>query len=151
MRYPPQRAWSNSAYPVPHGERGSGARKAARFWGLAGPVYQQRADLWPLNPEGELFAIVQIETVEGVKNIKEILNTPGLGAIDVAPNDLSLSLGVGSWSNATGNPPETEAAFQTVLKACLEYNATAAPNRKVACGCADRASNFQRRIEEGWT
>ena len=26
-----------------------------------------RADVWPLNPNGELFIVMQIETLEGVK------------------------------------------------------------------------------------
>ena len=36
-----------------------------------------RADVWPLNPEGELFAMVMIEDAEGVKNANEIAEVQG--------------------------------------------------------------------------
>lgn len=37
--------------------------------------------LWPLNPKGQLMVIAMIESEEGVKNAKEIIQTPGLAAI----------------------------------------------------------------------
>ena len=113
-----------------------------------------RADVWPLNPNGELFIVMQIETLEGVKNVKEILNTPGLGAIDVSPGDLHMQMGFTKYrldNNMTGNVPEVEAVYQSVLKDCLAYNKTAAPNRKVACGGAFARSEIPRRIKEGWS
>ena len=36
--------------------------------------YMRRADLWPLNPDGELFAYIMIESPEGVRNINDILD-----------------------------------------------------------------------------
>ena len=49
MRYPPQRGATN---PEPRGRRGFGPFRAARYWGLQGPEYIRRADVWPLNPDG---------------------------------------------------------------------------------------------------
>jgi 4-hydroxy-2-oxoheptanedioate aldolase len=100
-----------------------------------------RADPWPLNPEGEIFLIGLIETGLAVKNIKDILSAPGLGGIMVVPGDLSMSLGVGPLVGK--NPPETEAAYQTVLKACLAQT-------KVVCGAGDQAGNIQNRVKEGF-
>jgi len=57
--------------------------------------YAVKADVWPLNPAGELMAIVMIESREGVRNIDEILKVPGLGAALIAGGDLGVSLGVG--------------------------------------------------------
>ena len=37
--------------------------------------------LWPLNPKGQLMVIAMIESEEGVKNAKEIIQTPGLAAV----------------------------------------------------------------------
>jgi 2-keto-3-deoxy-L-rhamnonate aldolase RhmA len=37
--------------------------------------------LWPLNPKGRLMVIAMIETEEGVKNAKDIIQTPGLAAV----------------------------------------------------------------------
>jgi 4-hydroxy-2-oxoheptanedioate aldolase len=115
MRYPPQRG---SKIPEPAGKRGWGPGRAAALWGF--PVNQyafERADVWPLNPQGELFAMIMIESAEGVKHINDIVSVPGIGAIFIGASDLGVSLGVGPPANGV-NPPETEAAVQTVLKAC---------------------------------
>jgi 4-hydroxy-2-oxoheptanedioate aldolase len=103
--------------------------------------YAQKADLWPLNPEGELLAIVMIESRPAIDNINAILNVPGLGGILIGPADLSLSLGVG---NPGGNPtaPEVEAATATVAKAC-------AARKVVACGTFE-SPNPQARIAQGF-
>ena len=37
------------------------------------------ADVWPLNPNGDLAANIMIETREAVKNIDEIASVPGVG------------------------------------------------------------------------
>jgi 4-hydroxy-2-oxoheptanedioate aldolase len=138
MRYPPQRG---SKYPSPAGIRGWGPTRAARYWGLTNPEYAQRADVWPLNPDGELIAIAMLESRESVKNISEILKTPGLGAVLIGPADLSLSLGVG---NPGGNPtaPEVEAATDTIAKAC-------AAQKVVACGTFE-SPDPQKRIAQGF-
>jgi 4-hydroxy-2-oxoheptanedioate aldolase len=138
MRYPPQRG---AKYPTPIGIRGWGPTRAARYWGLAAPDYARRADVWPLNPEGELLAIAMLESQEAVNNIKEILSVPGLGAVLIGPADLSLSLGVG---NPGGNPtaPEVEAATATVAKACMAQ-------KLVTCGTFE-SPNPQARIAQGF-
>lgn len=154
MRYPPQQGATNEKYPEPRGERGAGFGMVLELWGLSPSEYLDVADVWPLNPDGELFAVLQIETLEGVKNVREILNTPGVGAIDVSPNDLHLKMGYAKYRadhDMRGNHPEVEKTYQMVLRECLAYNKTAAPNRKVACGGAFAASEIPRRIKEGWT
>ena len=138
MRYPAQRG---SKYPKPDGVRGWGPTRASRYWGLDNPGYAQKADVWPLNPQGELFAIVMIESRPAIDNIDAILSVPGLGGILIGPADLSLSLGVG---NPGGFPaaPEVEAATATVAKAC-------AARKTVACGTFE-SPNVQARIGQGF-
>lgn len=116
-RYPQLKG---AKYPEPAGLRGNGNMPAAWFWGLSRPEYSKRADVWPLNPQGEMLLFLQIETVEGVRNVEEILSVPGIGVLFVGPNDLSWSLGVPQGS------PEHEAAVQTVLKAAMARNIPAA-------------------------
>ena len=116
-RYPQLKG---SKYPTPVGRRGNGNMPAAWFWGLSRPEYSLRADLWPVNPNGEILLFLQIETVEGVKNIEEILSVPGIGVVFVGPNDLSWSLGVPQGS------PEHDEAVQTVLSAAMRRNIPAA-------------------------
>jgi 4-hydroxy-2-oxoheptanedioate aldolase len=132
-RYPPRRG---AKYPEPAGIRGNGNMPGAWFWGLSRPEYSQKADTWPVNPEGELLLLMQIETVEGVKHANEIAKVPGVGVIFVGPNDLSYSLGVADGA------PEHEAAIQTVLKACLAAN--------VPCAITVDADDVARRLKEGF-
>lgn len=114
-----------SKYPNPPGFRGAGLWTTdAQFpdlplWGgKIGPdEYMERADLWPLNPNGELFAVIMVETPEGIKNINDILSVPGIGAIVVGTNDLSIALGIGRATRAdTELPPETMEGILTVAK-----------------------------------
>ena len=139
MRYPPMR---DSAHPEPCGERGWGPTRAVRLWGVADAAeYHRRADVWPLNPDGELFAVALIESGEAVGNITEILEAP-LSAIMVVPGDMSIDLGLGP-APGVENHPEVDAAFQTVLEACKAQSA-------VICGCGDNRSRLQQRLDEGW-
>lgn len=137
MRYPPQRG---EASPEPAGRRGWGPGRAARYWGLGVADYARRADVWPLDPEGELFAMIMIESADGVRNIDEIVSVPGIGAIFIGPADLGMSLGVGPPTPA--QPPETEAAIQRILKACKAHD--------VICGLAEPRTESEKRIAEGF-
>ena len=119
MRYPPQ---AGAEHPEPRGRRGWGPTRARRVWNLDNDEYARRADVWPLNPNGELLAIVMIETRESVENIDEILQVPGLGGVLIGPSDLSLSLGVGTPA-ANPRAPEVEEAIEAVGQACMRHNA----------------------------
>src|SRR5262245_31645863 len=135
MRYPQMR---DSKYREPNGGRGSGPGNATWIWGLTGEEYERHADVWPLNPDGDLFATMMIESVEGLKNLDAIASVPGVGALfPGAGSDLSHSLGV------RANAPETEAAFQQILAACKRH--------KVACAItASTPNDVVKRVKEGW-
>lgn len=140
MRYP-QRKGSRDMEPA--GQRGSGAANAIWYWGVTPAEYDQRADLWPLDPAGELLAIMMIESAEGLKHADEIMAVPGVSMMFFGPGDMSHSLGVGSYAQAVGGViPEVEAAAQTVLKACI--------SRKVPCGITANASDVATRIQQGF-
>lgn len=129
MRYPQPRG---DAQPAPRGLRGSSPGNARWIWGARD--YTRRADTWPLDPAGELLAVVQIETVEGVENIEEIASVPGVGAIFIGPADLSNSYG--------GSGPELEAGIQRVLDACLAND--------VPCGITTGAGSIEERLNQGF-
>lgn len=134
MRYPQLKG---ARYMEPAGLRGYSPTNALWFWGIGSDEYQRRADLWPLNPQGDLLAVMMIESVEGLKNVNEIAAVPGVGMLfPGAAADLSMSMGVRMDS------PEREAALQTVLKACLAHN--------VPCGILASANDVEKRITEGW-
>ncbi|MDH3208439.1 MAG: aldolase/citrate lyase family protein [Gemmatimonadota bacterium] len=129
-RYPQERG-ARDFEPV--GLRGRNPTNAMWLWGVND--YMQRADVWPLDPRGDLLAIIQIETVEGVENIEEIVSVPGVGVIFIGPSDLSASMGY---------PPaaEVEEAIQRVLSACLAQG--------VPCAITTGAGSVEQRINEGF-
>ena len=66
---------------APAGERGWGNRIASRYWGLTPQEYYDAADLWPLDPEGNILLMGIVEEAEGVQNIRDILRqVRGIGA-----------------------------------------------------------------------
>lgn len=102
------------------GLRGKGSEpSAAPVWGLGGDEYLQRADPWPLNPQGELLLGVKLESPEGVANCERILDVPGIGFAELGPGDLSLSLGHARMP-AHPWPAEMVAARERVFRACRD-------------------------------
>ena len=134
MRYMPQR---DSKFPTPRGVRGT-AGNAPWFWGVSGAEYRQRADLWPLNPEGDLLFWAMIETEEGVNNADAIAQVPGVGGFYLgAGGDLSNSLGVPDATH-----PDVNAAVAKILRVCEARN--------LACGGTVNPSNVAAKLEQGY-
>jgi 4-hydroxy-2-oxoheptanedioate aldolase len=78
----------------PQGIRGDGPTAAVRYWGVSQQEYYDRADVWPLNPKGEIFVILMMEDTRGIENLPRILKeVPGIGAILIGEGDLSQELG----------------------------------------------------------
>jgi len=79
----------------PVGMRGDGPHTCSRYWGLTQQEYYAKADVWPLNPNGEVLVFLMIEDVQGVQNLDDILrNVPGIGCVLIGEGDLSQELGV---------------------------------------------------------
>ncbi len=78
----------------PPGLRGDAPVIAARYWGISQPEYYKKADVWPLNPEGEVLVILMIESVQAMNNLPDMLEqVPGIGVILIGEGDLSQELG----------------------------------------------------------
>lgn len=135
MRYPPRR---DAKYPMPKGVRGAGPANATWIWGVTTAEYERHADVWPLNPEGDLLATMMIESADGLANVDRIAAVPGVGALFIGnANDLSHGLGVPQ------DHPDVEAARQKILAACKAH--------KIACNItANNADEIVRRVNEGW-
>jgi 4-hydroxy-2-oxoheptanedioate aldolase len=134
-RYPAQRG-----SVLGGGQRGYSPQMAARYWGLDIHEYAERADVWPLNPDGELLVIGIVESVRGVDNLERILDaTRGIGAIWPGSGDLSADMGlIGQFGH-----PEVEDQVQRVLAVCRE--------RGVPCvGVAGGAEDAKRRVAQGF-
>jgi 4-hydroxy-2-oxoheptanedioate aldolase len=123
----------------PAGLRGDGPATAARYWGLDGPEYYRKADVWPLAPEGEIFVILMIEDTEGIKNLRDILKVPGIGAVLIGEGDLSQELGY---------PRQYE--HKVVLEAMAEIVRTCKEANVVVGHPHVEAGNAERIIKEGY-
>lgn len=134
MRYPQVRG-DDAIEPT--GLRGASPAVASWFWGTRD--YMQRADVWPLDPAGELLAVIQIESRTAVENIEEIAAVPGVGAIFIGPSDLSISYGVPGQRDH----PDVAAALDRVLAACKAND--------VPCGLTTNADSVEDYLDEGYT
>ncbi len=124
----------------PRGLRGDGPAGALRYWGLRQDEYYARADVWPLNPRGEIFVVLMIEDTEGIANLSDILkNVPGIGAILIGEGDLSQELGV---------PRQYD--HPTVRDAMAEIVATCKAHHVPVGHPHVDSSNVVRIMEEGY-
>jgi 4-hydroxy-2-oxoheptanedioate aldolase len=117
---------------------------APKYWGLSEAEYRRKADVWPLNPEGELVVWAIVETKEGLANVREIAQVPGLSVLVPGAGTLG---GVFSTTNAEGQRVRDnaawEAAIQTVLAACKEF--------KKPCGYPVSENDIETRYQQGFT
>lgn len=126
------------------GTRPDDVGSAPKYWGVTEQEYRERADVWPLNPNGELVAWAIIETKDGLANVREIAQVKGLGVLIPGAGTLR---GVFSTKDAAGNTVRDEqaweAAIQQVLAACREF--------KVACGYPATAADIEMRMTQGFS
>ena len=101
------------------GIRGDGPTQAVRCWGLTQQEYYERADVWPLNPKGEIFVILMIEDTKGIENLADILKkVPGIGAVLIGEGDLSQELGFPRQYDH----PEVVKAMAEIVRTCKARN-----------------------------
>lgn len=124
----------------PAGIRGDGPTQAARYWGLLQQEYYSRADVWPLDPKGEIFVIIQIEDMKGVENLDDMLQkVPGIGAVLIGEGDLSQELG---FPRQYEHPKVLE-AMAHVVKTCKARNVVVGHPHV-------EAGNAERILKEGY-
>lgn len=124
----------------PAGVRGDGPTTACRYWGLTQQEYYSKADVWPLDPTGEVIAILMIEDTQGIGNLRSILKeVPGVGAILIGEGDLSQELGVPRQYDH----PEVRSAMAETVAICREFD--------VPVGHPHVGSdNVERVLQEGY-
>lgn len=77
MRY--ARREANGEYV---GERRVWPKLAMRYWGYRDyDEYREAADLYPLNPNGQLVLVAIVATPKALKNLEEIASVPGLSGL----------------------------------------------------------------------
>jgi 4-hydroxy-2-oxoheptanedioate aldolase len=104
-------------FPAYGGRRGvHGNPTAARIWGITADQYAEVADVWPLNPKGELLIGLKLEDKYALENADTNAKVPGIGFAEWGPGDMAFSLGV---KNGPGGsmPPQMQAARSKVFAA----------------------------------
>jgi 2-keto-3-deoxy-L-rhamnonate aldolase RhmA len=130
------------------GTRPDDVGEAPAFWGLSEKEYKEKADVWPLNPRGELVNFTIVESKPGLEKIREIAAVKGIGVLFPGAGTLG---GVFSRIDSTVTPPRRirddvawENAIQSVLSACKEFN--------VPCGFpANTPDVMEMRYKQGFS
>jgi 4-hydroxy-2-oxoheptanedioate aldolase len=124
----------------PEGQRGDAPAAAARYWGLTQQEYYTRADVWPLNPTGEVLVIIMCEEVRAIDELPRMLKeVPGIGVVLIGEGDLSQNLGYPRQYEH----PVVAAAMGDILRICQEQG--------VPCGHPHvDPGNAARLVEAGY-
>lgn len=100
------------------GTRGSGGQaRAGEVWGISAQEYLERADPWPLNPQGELLLGIKLENSRALANAEASAQVPGIAFAEWGPGDMGMSMGFGDRHDPP-YPPEMLAAQERIMKAC---------------------------------
>jgi 4-hydroxy-2-oxoheptanedioate aldolase len=106
-------------YFEPAGQRGDAPKNCAPYWGLTNQEYYSRADVWPLNPKGEVLCVIMCEEVVAIKNLPKMLKeVPGIGVVLIGEGDLSQDLGLPRQYDH----PTVASAIDEILGICKQHN-----------------------------
>jgi len=105
------------------GLRGWGSHKfAAWVWGIDEIEYLKKADVWPLNPEGEIMLGIKIEDRHALVNTEKSVALPGIAFAEHGPRDMGFSYGHLEGRADPPVPAEVNRAGDQVLAACKANN-----------------------------
>ena len=108
-------------FPSHGGRRGvHGNPTAARVWGISADEYAEKADVWPLNPNGELLLGLKLEDKYALENAEANARVPGIGFAEWGPGDMAFSLGV--RNTGSGPLPAALAAARAKVFAAAKAN-----------------------------
>lgn len=126
------------------GTRPDNVGDAPAVWGMSEKEYKEKADLWPLNPNGELVNWTIVESKAGLEHVREIAAVKGIGVLWPGAGTLR---GIFSTQQPDGSrkldEAAWEAAIQKVLSACKEFN--------VPCGYPANATDIEMRMKQGFS
>lgn len=109
----------SAPYFEPAGQRGDAPRTAARYWGISQQDYYARADVWPLNPQGEILVVIMCEEVRAIRNLPRMLEeVKGIGVVLIGEGDLSQDMGYPRQYEH----PAVAGAIDDILAICKSHN-----------------------------
>jgi 4-hydroxy-2-oxoheptanedioate aldolase len=126
------------------GTRPDEVGSAPKYWGMSDKEYRNKADVWPLNPDGELTNWTIVESKPGLAKVREIAAVKGISVLFPGAGTLR---GVFTTTDAdvkrTFDAEGWEAAIQQVLAACKEFN--------VPCGYPATENDIETRMKQGFS
>lgn len=117
---------------------------APAVWGLSEAEYRAKADLWPLNPDGELINWTIVESKKGLENLREIAAVPGIGVLWPGAGTLR---GVFSTTGADGKRVLDQAAWEQAIQQVL----AACRANRIACGFPASEADIATRMAQGFS
>ena len=126
------------------GWHGNGSQNyAAKIWGITPAQYMQVADVWPLNPAGELIFGVKIENPRADANVEKVLAVPGVSFVEHGPGDNSFYFTgrPGSYQGSAADTPQMMAVEAKVREEAKKNNL------HFLHGCSE--SNVEEMIKSG--
>jgi 4-hydroxy-2-oxoheptanedioate aldolase len=122
----------------------SGFERAAAYWGMSEDEYLERADVWPLDPDGELLLTVIVESRDGAANARAIAGHPAVSVVIVGAGTMG---GVFSSVNEEGDRVRDQEGFDAavaqILEACKEF--------EKSCGYpANNPAEVEELMAAGW-
>jgi 4-hydroxy-2-oxoheptanedioate aldolase len=126
------------------GTRSDSVGTAPAYWGISEAEYRKRADLWPLNPTGELVNWTIVESKEGLARVREIAAVKGVGVLFPGAGTLrQVFTTVNQEGQRIFDEAGWEEAIQQVLAACKEFN--------VPCGYPANEKDIEMRMKQGFS
>jgi 4-hydroxy-2-oxoheptanedioate aldolase len=126
------------------GTRPDTVGSAPAYWGISEQQYREKADLWPLNPNGELVNWTIVESKEGLAKVREIAAVKGIGALFPGAGTLRrVFTTTGVDGQRVFDEAGWEAAIQQVLSACKEFN--------IPCGYPATEKDIEMRMKQGFS
>lgn len=117
---------------------------APAYWEMSDEEYIDKADLWPVNPDGELINWTVVESAEGLENVREIAAVDGIGVLWPGAGTLRQLFSTENDQGERVTDEEAwENAIQQVLAACKEFD--------VPCGYPANTSDIEMRMAQGFS
>ena len=125
------------------GTRPDDVGDAPARWGMSAAAYKEKADVATLNPKGELVTFTIVESKEGLANVREIAQVPGVGVLFPGAGTLRGVFTTTENGQRKFDEAAWEAAIQSVLSACKEF--------KIPCGYPAGAADIEKRMQQGFS
>ena len=166
---------ASTANGAPMGTRPNPVGDAPSVWGVTAQQYRQTADVWPLNPNGNLANVILLESVDAIEKFRrEITAVPGVSIAIPAPGDLRSAYTAAMFPNAGrgggggrgaapaageagargarggGLTADQQAQLTAKLEEAFAMQMATCKELNVVCGITAGEQDIERRVRQGF-